>query len=164
MVWTPRPEGWPRDMYLVELEVICGLPWWLSGKESACNAGGLGSIPGLGRYPGGRHGNPLQYSCLENPMGRGGWWDIVHRVTQGRTESESSSRRSYMDRTGCPHHCMWAQFFPPWIYFHPEANVVFYNCKYDHMMAWLKAFNGLDLRIIINIFHKSSNALNNPVS
>ena len=86
MVWTPRPEGWPRDMYLVELEVICGLPWWLSGKESVCNAGGLCSIPGLGRYPGGRHGNPLQYSCLENPMGRGGWQDIVHRVTQGRTK------------------------------------------------------------------------------
>ena len=45
-----------------------GLPWWLSGKASACNAGDMGSIPGLGRYPGGGHGNPLQYLCLENPM------------------------------------------------------------------------------------------------
>ena len=41
-----------------------GLPWWL---KYACNAGDLGSIPGLGRSPGGEHGDPLQYSCLENP-------------------------------------------------------------------------------------------------
>ena len=46
--------------------------WWLSGKESACNAGDLGSIPGLGRAPGGEYGHPLQCSCLENPMDRGG--------------------------------------------------------------------------------------------
>ena len=39
-------------------------------KESACNAGDLGSIPGLGRFPGGGHGNPLQYSCLKNPYGQ----------------------------------------------------------------------------------------------
>ena len=42
-------------------------------KESACKAGDLGLVPGLGRSPGGRHGNPLQYSCLENPMDRGAW-------------------------------------------------------------------------------------------
>ena len=45
-----------------------GLPRWLSGKESACQAGDVSSIPGLGRYPGERNGNPLQYSCLENFM------------------------------------------------------------------------------------------------
>ena len=45
-----------------------GLPWWLSGKESACSAGDLGSIPGLGRSPGKGNDSPLQYSCLENPM------------------------------------------------------------------------------------------------
>ena len=38
----------------------------------------MGSIPGLGRSPGGGHGNPLQYSCLENPMDRGAWWATVH--------------------------------------------------------------------------------------
>ena len=47
-----------------------GLPWWLSGKESICNAGDVGLIPGLGSSPGGGHGNPLQYSCLENPHGQ----------------------------------------------------------------------------------------------
>ena len=52
---------------------INGLPQWLSRKESACNAGDTGdagSIPGSGRSPGGGNGNPLQYSCLENPMDR----------------------------------------------------------------------------------------------
>ena len=48
-----------------------GLPRWLSGKESACNEGDLGLIPRWGRSPGGGHGHPLQYSCLENPMDRG---------------------------------------------------------------------------------------------
>ena len=47
------------------------------GKESACNAGDLGLIPRLGRSPGGGHGNPLQYPCLENPTDRGAWWTTV---------------------------------------------------------------------------------------
>ena len=62
-----------------------GFLWWLSGKESACNAGDPGSIPGLGRSPGGGHVNPLQYSCLENLMNRGACGAIVHRVTQSWT-------------------------------------------------------------------------------
>ena len=50
-----------------------GFPGGSDGKESACNAGDLDSIPGLGRYTVGGHGNPLQYFCLENPMDRGAW-------------------------------------------------------------------------------------------
>ena len=46
------------------------------GKESACNAGDPGSIPGMGRSPGGGNSNPLQYSCLKNSMDRGAWWAI----------------------------------------------------------------------------------------
>ena len=46
----------------------------------------VGSIPGSGRSPGGGHGNPLQYSCLENPMGRGTWWATVHGVTKSWTQ------------------------------------------------------------------------------
>ena len=57
------------------------LPWWLSGKESACSAEGLGSVPGSGRPPGEGNGNPLQDSCLENPMDRGAWWATVHEVS-----------------------------------------------------------------------------------
>ena len=52
------------------------------GKEPACNAGDLGSLPGSGRPPGEENGNPLQYSCLENPMGRGACWAIAHRVAK----------------------------------------------------------------------------------
>ena len=57
----------------------------LDRKESACDAGDLDSIPGLGRSPGGGHGNPLQYSCLENPMDRGVWQAIVYGVAESRT-------------------------------------------------------------------------------
>ena len=45
-----------------------------------------GLIPGSGRSPGGGHGNPLQYTCLENPHGQGTWWSTVHRVTKSRTQ------------------------------------------------------------------------------
>ena len=58
------------------------LPWQLSGKESACNSGDTGSIPGSGRSPGEGNGNPLQYSCLEKPTDRGAWQATVHGVTE----------------------------------------------------------------------------------
>ena len=61
------------------------LPWWLSGKESSCNVGNAGSIPGWGRYPGGGNGNQFQY-CLENSMDRGTWWATVHWVTRVRND------------------------------------------------------------------------------
>ena len=54
-------------------------------KVSACDAGDPGSIPGLGRSPGEGNGNPLQYSCLENPMDRGAWRAIVHGVAKSQT-------------------------------------------------------------------------------
>ena len=54
-------------------------------KASACNAGDPGSIPGSGRSPGEGNGNPLQYSCLGNPMDGGVWWPTVHRVAKSRT-------------------------------------------------------------------------------
>ena len=63
-------EGLKYEELHETLEVI-GLPWWLAGKESSCNAGDLGSIPGLGRSPGEWNGYPLQYSCLENSIDRG---------------------------------------------------------------------------------------------
>ena len=54
-------------------------------KNPPASAGDPGSIPGSGRSPGGLHGNPLQYSCLENPMDRGVWWATVHRVIKNQT-------------------------------------------------------------------------------
>ena len=59
-----------------------GLPCWLSGKESACKAGDMTSIPGSGRFPGEGNGNTLQYSYLGNPMDRGAWRATVHGVTK----------------------------------------------------------------------------------
>ena len=55
------------------------------GKDSACNAGYLGSIPGLGRSPEEGNGNPLQYSCLKNSMKRGAWQATVHVVAKSDT-------------------------------------------------------------------------------
>ena len=62
-----------------------GFPGGSEDKASACNAGDTGLIPGLGRSPGEGNGNPLQYSCLENPTERGAWRAIVHGVTKSRT-------------------------------------------------------------------------------
>ena len=61
-------------------------PGDLDGKESACNAGDLGLIPGLGKSPGGDHGSPLQYSCLENPHGRGACQATVLGVIKSWTQ------------------------------------------------------------------------------
>ena len=63
-----------------------GLPWWLCGKESACIAGDVGSIPVLGRSPGEGTGNPVWYSCLGNPMDRGAWRATVHGVAKDWTQ------------------------------------------------------------------------------
>ena len=57
------------------------LPWWFSGKNLFDNAGDMGWLPGLGRVPGKGNGNPLQYSCLGNPMDRRIWQATVHGVT-----------------------------------------------------------------------------------
>ena len=65
--------------------VFLGFPSGSDGKESANNAGDLGLIPGLGRSSGEEHGNPLQYSCLENPHDKGAWWATVHGVTKSLT-------------------------------------------------------------------------------
>ena len=65
-----------------------GLPSWLSGKESICQSGDTGVIPGTGRASGEEHGNPLQDSCLGNPMSRETWWATVQGVTK---ESDMTS-------------------------------------------------------------------------
>ena len=61
---------------------MSGFPGDSDGKESACNAGDPGSVPGPGRSPGEGHGNPLQYSCLKNPMDRGAWQATVHEIAK----------------------------------------------------------------------------------
>ena len=68
--------------YLFLLGFLCGS----DGKESAYNAGDLGSIPWSGGSSGERNGNPLHYSCLENPVDRGAWWATVHGVAKSWTQ------------------------------------------------------------------------------
>ena len=85
---------------------------FLVNKETACNAGDKGDtgfIPGLGRSPGGGNGNPLQYSCLDNPKDRGSWWATVQRVSRSpnwATKQPLSLRRlqgfiSHSQYTSC---------------------------------------------------------------
>ena len=71
--------------FLLEYKHPEGFPGSSDGKEFACNAGDPGLIPGLGRSPGEGNGNPLQYSCLENPMDGGAWRATVHGVAKSRT-------------------------------------------------------------------------------
>ena len=67
-----------------------GLPWWIGA-----NAGDLSSIPGSGRSLGEGNGDPLQYSCLENPMDRGAWWATVHGVTKESNMTQRLHNKPY---------------------------------------------------------------------
>ena len=70
-----------------------GFPNGSESKESACNAGDPGSVPGLGRSPGEGNGKPLQYSCLENSVDRGALWATVHGVTKSCTPLNDSDTK-----------------------------------------------------------------------
>ena len=84
------------------------------GKESVCHAGDLGSIPGSGSSLEEGHGNPLQYSCLENPMDRGPWWATVCRVVNSRTRLSDYHFHShvYMDGTSTLQLCLVSKSCP----------------------------------------------------
>ena len=85
---------WSSDWHRIHLSLpkLCKLLWIFTNispcssdsKESACNVGDLGLIPGSGRSPGEGNDNPFECSCLENPMDRGAWWATVHGILQAR--------------------------------------------------------------------------------
>ena len=79
------------------MEIGSGFPGGSDGKESVCSAGNPGSIPGLGRSPGGGHDNPFQCSCLENPRDRGAWWAAIYGVAQSQTRLEQLSTHVLKD-------------------------------------------------------------------
>ena len=83
-----NPPMPPQGHLHFKLQVIAllGFPGGSDGKESACNAGDLGLIPWLGRFPREGNGNPLQYPCLENPMDRGACQAAIHGLTKSRTQ------------------------------------------------------------------------------
>ena len=93
-----------------------GFPGSSAGKESACNVGDWGSIPGSGRSPGGGNGNPLQYSCLENSMDRGVWRATVHQVAKSQTQPEwlTFSPSTVLIAQSCPTLCNPTRLFYPW--------------------------------------------------
>ena len=74
------------------LDLNQGFPGGSESKESVCNAGDPGSIPGLRRFPGERNVNPLQYSCLENPMDRRAWWATVYGVAKESDTTELAAQ------------------------------------------------------------------------
>ena len=75
----------PVDAQTPTTRVLIGFPGDSDGKETACNSGDPGLIPGSGKFPGEGNDNPLQYSCLENPMDRGAWWATVHGIAKSQT-------------------------------------------------------------------------------
>ena len=80
-----------------------GFPSGSEVKASASNAGDLGSIPRSGKSSGEGNGNPLQYSCLENPMDRGAWWATVHRVAKSQTQlNDFTFTFTFLDHKGHP--------------------------------------------------------------
>ena len=83
---TPHLSEKPRRGWTPGLDLQQGVPYSSGGKESACNTGDPALSPGSGRSPGGGHGNPLQDSCLENPMDREAWQATVHGVAKSRTQ------------------------------------------------------------------------------
>ena len=92
-----------------------GFPDGLVGKESAYNAGDTGdssSISGSGRSPGGGNGNPLQYSCLGNPMDREAWWAAVHRVTKESDMTEQLNNNRIYLHLLCARGCMVLEHSP----------------------------------------------------
>ena len=103
--WTPsgKAQLWgvgfsTQESHILGYDIsshVVGLPWWLSGNESTCDAEAtedMGSIPGSGRSPRGRHGNPFQYSCLKKSMDRGIWHTTVHRAAKSWTRPKQLSR------------------------------------------------------------------------
>ena len=81
----------PKEVNLIHLTSFQGFPGGSVVKNLPANAGDTGSIPELGRSPGGGNGTPLQYSCLGNPMGRGTWQMTVHGVTKSQTWLSNST-------------------------------------------------------------------------
>ena len=104
-----------------------GFPGGSDNKESACNAGDVGWIPGLGRSPGEWTGNSLQYSCLENPMDRGVWWASVHWIAKRHDWASNTHTELFIAIFIYIYVCMYAC-----------TCVLVYVCGCEHMCVYTK--------------------------
>ena len=128
---------------------FCSFHDGLDGKESASNVGDLGSIPGSGRSPGEGNGNPLQCSCLENPMDGRAWWDSAHGVAKNRARLSDSPFLFSGAQLG--------KLWPPWPPFIPAF---ISSAPGDHWallgfpFSWLQPGNFLQaVSLENNIYH-----------
>ena len=121
-----------------------GFPGGSVVKEYACNAGDagdIGLIPGSETSPGEGHGNPFQYSCLENPMDRGAWWTAVHRVIESEVTEHA-----------CTSFVCGFVYFYGFIYFY-MGSYIYIGCIYWYCHIWnknwgtLKIFGGTSLAV-----------------
>ena len=138
---------------------VIRFPWWLNGEESACSAGNMGLIPGVGRSPGEGNGYPLQYSCLENPMDRGAWWGKVHWVTKvlDTTEQLNNNMSSGINYTveksevtqSCPTLCNPMDCSPPGSSVHGifQARVLEWVAISFSILAFIKIIRWISLEL-----------------
>ena len=113
-----------------------GFPGGSVVKEYACNAGDagdIGLIPGSETSPGEGHGNPFQYSCLENPMDRGAWWTAVHRVIESEVTEHACN--SFV--------CGFVYFYG-FIYFY-MGSYIYIGCIYWYCHIWNKNWGTLKI-------------------
>ena len=110
-MWKPSQKAWAASVCCEDLQTCLNLCLWkvlipvgTSGKETACqcrlDVRDVGSIPGSGSFLGGEYGNPLQLSCLENPINRGTWQTAVHKVAQSQSMKRlSTCTKRYWNHT-----------------------------------------------------------------
>ena len=103
--------------------LIVGFPGGSDDNEYPCNVGEPGSVPGLGRSPGEVNGNPLQYSCLENPMDRGAWQSTVHGVAKSWTQLSNFTITAYL---------LTKYYF----FFFKESQVLDFKCFHSSLQPW----------------------------
>ena len=130
----------------------CGASHLNGGKEYASKAGDVrdvDSIPGLGRSPEVGNSNPLQYSCLENPMDRGAWWATIHGVTKSQTQLNTYAQEGIDYKKNC-------FLIRTWPYMVRRCTALFHShifCSYGLFFLWFKMhyrYSSIYVRISIN--------------
>ena len=129
----------------MHIHLLLGFPCGSDGKASSYNAGDLGLIPGSGRASGEGNGNPLQYSCLENPMDRGAWKATVHGVAKSWTQLSDFTSLSLLQKSMLIrflHTFFWSTMYTslPIIYhfcFIKRASLDIYNAIWVQSSSWI---------------------------